>query len=442
MASKRSKTRPFGSITRQQRKDGTTIYRARFACRPCQQEADALHEQQSAIAEAVGQPAPAKPRVVHFGSWSPSHDEQASWLEMMQDEQRALDRDWMRSGGPQRCAWREARRDGDQTVGEVEQWGKPLSFYADRYLARTTGADSTRAAEKRLYEEDRTTRTGTELGIKDRWGSTPVRLIDRASIRDWMRLLAQEPGRKPGTTLSASQIRQRFFTLRGILKTALDDDALETDPSRDVTPPALPTGQALAAPDRWLPTEAEMQKIVYSMLEPQALAAAVAFGAGLRVGEVTALEVRDLRRQGEQQWTVSITKSESQNKGRSRTSTKTGQAGHGVRAVPEWVGALIEDYLTARDLEPADRLFPPLRGDAPSMSHTALRKDLARVCKELGFPVIGPQDLRAAGETHIALVTGSRARAAVWARHGVEVSAKHYVREDAERQSIEAAGWE
>lgn len=425
------------------RKDGSKVHRARFACATCQSRANAEWEKAKVLADAKGEKPPAKPRVQHFGSWQEDGYAQERWLETMRMEQEYLDRQFLR-GEMQRpvCAWLRDRQTSEgASAAAVQEYGQPLAHFAALYLTREKGAESTRVADRRLWEERRVATTGEVLGLKERFGTTPICLIDRAAIRTWLRLLEKEPGRKPGTTLSASQIRQRFFLLRGIMKAALDEDAIDADPSRDVTPPSLPTGRALVG-GYWLPSEDEMQRLVYSMREPQALACAVMFGGGLRVGEVTALEVRDLQRHGKQQWTVSITKSESQNKGRSRSATKTGQSGHGVRALPEWVGALIEDYLTSRELKPTDRLFPPLRDGAASMSHTAIRKALVSACKERRFEEIGPQDCRAAGEEHVARVTGSKARAAIWARHGVDVSAKHYVREEATTQSMAAAGWE
>lgn len=434
------KRQDFGSVAQRTRKDGTTIYRARFACQPCQRAEEEHWERDRLIAEASGTPEPAKPRVQHFGTWSTSYDEQQAWLRTMREEQHALDRDWMRTGGPRRCAWQEARqRAGMDRAQAVAALGLPLDHYAQRYLSRTAGAESTRVADRRLWDETRTSKAGETLGMKARFGHLPVKAITRADIRAWLRLMEQEPGRKPGTTLSASQIRQRFFLLRGVFKIAVEEEAVDTDPTRDLSPPPLPPGRAVAT-EFWLPTEDDMQRLTHYMRAPQALAAAVAFGAGLRLGELTALEVADLARHGVHQWTVRVEKSESQGKGRSRSATKRGQAGHGTRALPEWVGEMLEAWLLEKDLRPEDRLFPPLRGDAPSMSHTALRKDLAAACREIGVPEIGPQDLRAAGEAHVARLHG-RAAAAVWARHGVDVQVRHYVQEEAEKRSMDAAGW-
>lgn len=98
-----------------------------------------------------------------------------------------------------------------------------------------------------------------------------------------------------------------------------------------------------------------------------------------------------------------------------------------------WIGGT-----STGNLQPKDRLFPPLIGSAASLSHSAIKTRLRAACADLGLPEgITLQDLRAAGEQHVATLT-SRPEAAEWARHGLGVQMAHYVAVETER----AAGWQ
>lgn len=439
---KATKRSAFGSVAALTRKDGEVVYRARYSCKVCQADADAEHEQAALAARMKGEPEPKRPRIVHFSSWAQSHDRQVRWLRDIAEEQAVYDRDAEREDPafhrPQ-CAWKDQRHNEGIPQSDVETWGEPLRVFAMEVLERRTGAESTRLDDKKMWEE------GHDLGLSEVFGHRPVRTITRAAIRDWLRETQARPGRRGGT-ISASAVRQRFYLLRRILRAAIDAEAIETDPSATLRPPALPQGRATTgtyrgdAEERFLPTEHQMRKIVDALEPPIALAVALGFGAGMRPGEVTALLRSDLKQVEEKRWRVTINKSESQRGARTRSGGKTSGA-RGVRALPEWVCEVLEEHLKQYDLQPRDRLFPPIIGDAPSVSHSAIKARLRIACKSLGHPEgITLQDLRAAGEAHVAQEVG-RPAAAAWARHGLGVQMAHYVSIETERASEKAAGW-
>lgn len=435
--------RAFGSIATLTRDDGTEVHRARYSCRVCQAQADEAWREASLLARMKGEDEPKRPRIVHHGSWEEDKRRQVRWLEDIAAEQAAYDRDW-ESDSPafatRQCAWKDLREEQGVTRSDVETWGEPLRTFAQEVLERKTGAEATRLDDSKMWHEEH------PLGLGNHFGHRPVRTITRADIRSWLRETEARPGRRGGT-ISPSAVRQRFYLLRRILAVAIDAEAIETDPSATLRPPALPQGRAASgtyrgdAEDRFLPSEGQMKQIVECLEPPVALAVSLGFGAGMRPGEVTALLRNDLERMGPQRWRVSISKSESQRGARTRSGGKTAGA-RGVRALPEWVGEVVEEHLEKIDLQPGDRLFPSLIGSAASLSHSAIKSHLRAACADLGYPEgITLQDLRAAGEQHVASLT-SRPEAAAWARHGLGTQLAHYVSVETERASERAAGWQ
>lgn len=337
----------------------------------------------------------------------------------------------------------------DEAVGDAAMFGPLVETYADRVLGRRSGAESTRADDQRLWHEDAgTDEHGYPLGLGERYGHRPIGQVTSDDVRAWLRATEARPGRAAGSTLSASQVRQRYYLLARVLREAQRDGGLVSDPLLGLDPPPLPHGRAVTGlmradeDARFLPTLDQTQKLVAATDERTRLAAVLAFAAGLRVGEVTALERRDLRQVGPQRWTVSITRSESQRGGgRQRSATKNRQA-H-VRHLPVWAGAEVEAHLArVGALAPTDRLLPAIgRRPAVGVSATCIRKHLHAACGAVDLPLIGMHDLRAAGEREVAERIG-RPAAASWARHGLGVQMRHYVAVETERDSLHAAGWD
>lgn len=438
----------FGSVERRTNKKAggrpQIVWRPVWSCRACQTEADAAWQIQAQAAAATDQPEPKRPRIQHKGSWDTSRAAAQVTLEEVRREQDAA----RLAGLPATC-WLDDHH-GSGRKGDAAVLGQPLGAYAERVLTRSTGAEQTRADDQKLWQEKVTIPAVSTrpLGLAERFQWTPVKAITRADVRTWLRETERRPGRGGQGTLSASQVRQRFYLLRRILAEALADGEIDVDPSAGIKPPPLPAGRAVTGllrserDGRWLPTGEQMQALV-GVCDPRSrLALALMFGCGLRAGEATALERRDLVGEGPGRWLVRISKSESQAAaGRTRSDTKTHRAA--VRHLPGWVGAEADAHLARLpDLKPEDRLFPPVgRVAAASLSHTALRRDLAGACVALSLPTLSLQDLRAAGEADVARRLG-RPAAAEWARHGLQVQMAHYVAAEQAVTSAAAAGWD
>lgn len=430
----------FGRVEQRETRTGPR-WRAVWPCAACQAEADEQHAVAIRRAERKGEAFPRRPRVLHRTGWS---DDQGAVTAVMDEIRR--DRETARLQRWGDVCWVDEHDEGQALDERIE--GPRIAIYAERVLSRATGAESTKDDDRRLWEEEVEHPDLEEeaLGLGERFGHRGVRSVTRAEVREWLEETRKRPGRVEGSTLSASQVRQRFYLLKRVFAAAVDDDALDLNPCAGVKPPPLPQGRAVTglmraeADSRWLPTEEDMRQIVAAMPLTTGLAAALAFGAGLRIGEVTALLRADLVQVSKTRWTVRIQRSESQRGGRTRSATKTGASGQGTRHLPEWIGSLVEEYLEETSLNPAERLFPAMRGQALSLSHTKIRGDLRKALAGLGLGTLSPQDLRAAGEAHVARLIG-RPDAASWARHGLAVQMAHYVAAEKERASLAAAGW-
>lgn len=420
------------------RGDSVTLYRARWACPACQAALDAAHADRVARAAAEGLTAvPRRPRAQHHTRWDASKAAAQAVLDEVQRERR----EQALLGIPALC-W--VRDQEDESHNDALIFGPTFGLYADRVLNRSTGAEATRIDDRKHYDESVQSPEGRELGIGQRWGYRPIRSITRSEIRTWLRETEARPGKVEGTRFSPSQVRQRFYLLRRIMREALEDEALEVDPTTGVKPPSLPRGRAVTGllraeeDQRWLPDTQTMQRVVAATAQRSRLGVTMLFGLGLRAGELTALLRNDLRRDADGRWAVIISKSESQSSGRPTSSGKTGR--RDTRHCATWVAQEIEAHLARHPgMRPESRLFPAVRGAAPSLSHTALRRDLRAAMQSLNLEPLSLQDLRAAGEAAVAERIG-RPAAAQWARHGLQVQMAHYVAVDQEAVSRAAAG--
>lgn len=285
------------------------------------------------------------------------------------------------------------------------------------------------------------------LGLGERFGHRGVRGITRQQIREWIEQTEKRPGRKRGTSFSASSVRKRFYLLSRILQEAIEDEELYRSPMTGLKPPAAPPGREITGKvrsttdQRWLPTEEQMQQIVARTDARTRLAPALSFAAGMRIGEIIALTRGDLVHHGNYRWTVRITRSESERPGRPISDTKTHRSGQGERYLPEWVGEHIETRLGELPEDASARLFPGIRGGAKVVSNGAVRGHLKKALEALGMRRLRPHDLRAAGEAHAIRLLG-RPDAAAWARHGIGVQMRHYVGVDQDRAARAVSDWD
>lgn len=439
----------FGSIEHKSTSLGER-WRARWPCEACQSyENERWNEMARRAARRGEEPKPSKPiRVQHSWTWRTSRAAAVS------DQERVrVDRDVYKSQG----WWPSCLADEYDTGAGLDRHleGRPLEEFAQRVLKRREGAATTKYDDARMWHEEVYVQGNDSdpdeiapipLGLGERFGHRGVRGITRQQIREWMGQTEQRPGRKKGTLISASGVRQRFYLLSRIFQEAIDDEELIRSPMAGLKPPPpLPgreiTGQVRSMTDqRWLPTEEQMQQIVAQTNARTRLAPAFFFAAGMRLGEVIALTRHDLEQYGPRRWAVRITRSESERPGRPVSDTKTHRSGQGERYLPEWVGEHIEARLTQIPEDHSVRLFPGVRGGAEVVSAGVIRRDLKKALEDLGMPTLGPQDLRAAGEAHVIRLVG-RPDAAAWARHGIGVQMRHYVGADQDRAARAVTDW-
>lgn len=126
-----------------------------------------------------------------------------------------------------------------------------------------------------------------------RWDAVPVSAVTTAQVREWSAQLARTPNGRGGT-LSASRRRGLLLALAAVLDLAVDDRAIASNPARGVDLPR--TRRA-----RWAPPAEDTMVALYDALREQyegsELAALVESYAGLRWGEIVALDVSDLHRE-------------------------------------------------------------------------------------------------------------------------------------------------
>lgn len=439
----------FGSIEHKITSLGER-WRARWPCEACQNVENGRWNDKARRAASRGEePKPRKPpRVQHSFEWRTSRAAAVNDHERVRTDRLAY----------QLQGWWPTCLEDEYTSGaklDQQLEGRPLEDFAQRVLTRREGAATTKDDDYRMWHEEVYVE-GTEsdpdevapipLGLGERFGHRGVRGITRQQIREWMEQTEQRPGRKRGSLISASGVRQRFYLLTRIFQQAIDDEEVDRSPMTGLKPPAPLqgreiTGQVRSMTDqRWLPTEKQIQQIVAKTDARTRLAPAFFFAAGARLGEVIALTRGDLEHYGDHRWGVRITRSESERPGRPISDTKTHRSGQGERYLPEWVGEHIETRLADLPEEASARLFPGVRGGAEVISAGVIRKDLKTALESLGMRSLGPQDLRAAGEAHVIRILG-RPEAAAWARHGIGVQMRHYVGADQDRAARAVADW-
>lgn len=122
------------------------------------------------------------------------------------------------------------------------------------------------------------------------FGDVPLGRLLRSHIEQWVKHMETEQrgyGRDSG--LAPGTIRTRFNNVRSVLRAAVRDRVIPSDPSEGVRLPRARKGKGLN-----LPTSAEVRKLLDSSdSQFKAFIALCAF-AGLRLGEAAALQVADL----------------------------------------------------------------------------------------------------------------------------------------------------
>lgn len=115
------------------------------------------------------------------------------------------------------------------------------------------------------------------------FGQTPLRALRRSHVEHWVKAMDGR-GLAPGT------IKTRFNNVRAVLRAAVRDKLITSDPSEGVTLPRARRGGATEE----LPTDTQVRGLL-AATDPRfrAFVALAAF-AGLRLGEAAAVQVGDV----------------------------------------------------------------------------------------------------------------------------------------------------
>jgi integrase len=123
------------------------------------------------------------------------------------------------------------------------------------------------------------------------FGDVPLAALRRSHVERWVKAMQAAPrgeGRPPG--LAAGTIRTRVNSVRGVLRGAVRDRVIPSDPSDGITLPRVRRPEAAMT----LPGTAQVRALLDAAPgEWRAFVALCAF-AGLRLGEAAALQVGDI----------------------------------------------------------------------------------------------------------------------------------------------------
>jgi integrase len=114
------------------------------------------------------------------------------------------------------------------------------------------------------------------------FGQHPMGRISRSQVQTWVKQMSGEL--QPGT------VRTRFFNVRQIFRSAVDDRLIRFDPTRGVTLPKVPR-----ADTRMKILTADESRSLFAASKPEFRAfLGVGLFAGLRMGEAAGLQIGDI----------------------------------------------------------------------------------------------------------------------------------------------------
>ena len=119
----------------------------------------------------------------------------------------------------------------------------------------------------------------------------PLADLRRSHIESWVKaMLTKDRGEGKAPGLAPGTVRTRFNNVRAVLRAAVRDRMIVSDPSEGVT---LPRGRRAEVAMR-LPTAAEVRALIEAAEAPYRAFFALAAFAGLRLGEAAGLRVSDI----------------------------------------------------------------------------------------------------------------------------------------------------
>ncbi|WP_181069190.1 tyrosine-type recombinase/integrase [Rathayibacter sp. AY1C5] len=265
----------------------------------------------------------------------------------------------------------------------------------------------------------------------ERFDAMPLSAISGATVRAWYtamrRTLAAAATARGGS--GETRLRQSYALLRAILMTAVNDRIISENPARIV-------GAGVAkSPERPHLDPATFARIVAEHPEDMRPLLVLAFGAHLRIGELIALERRDLDLDSAtlvvERQTITVGGEEI------TTPTKTG----GARTVtlPATVVDIMREHLDGR---PAAFGKAPLfaRPDGRPISRGQIQWQWRKATTALELRHFHPHDIRHAGLTAAAQAGATLRELMDRAGHRTAKAAMLYQHVGAERGQVIAAG--
>ncbi|GLZ04999.1 hypothetical protein Acsp03_24650 [Actinomadura sp. NBRC 104412] len=163
--------------------------------------------------------------------------------------------------------------------------------YVDPAAGRITFADYFADWSKRQIWVSGTERAMRLAAESTTFRDVPLSSLRRSHVEAWIKAMqTKDRGEDRTAGLAAGTIRTRFNNVRAVLRAAVRDRVIISDPSEGVT---LPRGRRAAAAMR-LPTVEEVAALLDGAAPPFRAFVALAAFAGLRLGEAAGLRVGDV----------------------------------------------------------------------------------------------------------------------------------------------------
>lgn len=267
-------------------------------------------------------------------------------------------------------------------------------------------------------------------------GKRPLGSITSELVRSWRTALLRElaaraavPTKTGGKRVATgdARTRQAYALLRSVMATAKADGLIGTNPCQV-------RGAGVAkSPERMLLSLADFSSLVDSHPDHLRPVLHLAMGAHLRLGELIALQRRDLDLD---EGTLRVERQVTAD-GEAPTPTKTGKAD--TVDLPSITVDVMREYLrSVPKALPGAPLF--VRPDGRPLTRAMITQNWVKVRRNLGLPSVRFHDIRHAGLTMSAQGGATIAELRKRARHTTNAAAMVYQHAAEERGKIVAAG--
>ena len=163
--------------------------------------------------------------------------------------------------------------------------------YVDPKAGRVTFAEYFAEWAQRQVWESSTDRAMRLAAGSVTFGDLPLAALRRSHVERWVKAMQTVPrgeGKPPG--LAPGTIRTRTNNVRGVLRAAVRDRVIASDPSDGIVLPRVRRPEAAMA----LPTTAQVRALLNAAPDRWRAFVALCAFAGLRLGEAAAVQVGDI----------------------------------------------------------------------------------------------------------------------------------------------------